>query len=176
MLNVFEGEDGGGAAFNYLDSQHHRLSLFKMSLLIIGILIRKKSSNIMSIGIFDINPKSRGTIMVAHSDPEAYPSVDLNPLGNPDDLDFMVDQYIQVFNIMKRARKLDPDGIYKVVYPPENIFYLTNEVEKRNLLANYVKASYHNLAHFGGQCRMGRNVQEGVVDGFLNVFGTKTLK
>lgn len=114
--------------------------------------------------------------MVAHSDPEAYPSVDLNPLGNPDDLDFMVDQYIQVFNIMKRARKLDPDGIYKVVYPSENIFYLTNEVEKRNLLANYVKSSYHNLAHFGGQCRMDRNVQEGVVDGFLNVFGTKTLK
>ncbi|BDG35254.1 GMC family oxidoreductase [Saccharococcus caldoxylosilyticus] len=175
-LGAFKGEDGGG----------RRLQLFGLPtpsfVPIQDVMINnwdfdpKKSSNIMSIGIFDINPKSRGTIMVAHSDPEAYPSVDLNPLGNPDDLDFMVDQYIQVFNIMKRARKLDPDGIYKVVYPPENIFHLTNEVEKRNLLANYVKASYHNLAHFGGQCRMGRNIQEGVVDGFLNVFGTKNLK
>ena len=42
---------------------------------------------------------------------------------------------------MKKARKLDPGGIYKVVYPPENIFNLTNEEEKRKQLANYAKAS-----------------------------------
>jgi choline dehydrogenase len=135
-----------------------------------------KPSNIMSIGIVNLNPKSKGTIMVAHSDPEAYPSINFNPLENPDDLNFMVDQYIQTFNIMKRARKLDPGGIYKVVYPSENIFNLTNEEEKRKLLADYVKASYSSFDHFGGQCRMGRNIQEGVVDGFLNVFGTKNLK
>lgn len=29
----------------------------------------------MSIAIIDLNPKSKGTITVAHSDPEAYPSV-----------------------------------------------------------------------------------------------------
>lgn len=135
-----------------------------------------KTSNIMSIGIFDLNPKSRGTIMVAHSDPEAYPSIDLNPLGNPDDLDFIVNQYIETFKIMKKARELDPDGIYKVVFPPEKIFNLPEEAEKRKQLANYAKASYRNIAHFGGQCKMGRNIQEGVVDGFLNVFGTKNLK
>ena len=33
--------------------------------------------------------------------------------------------------IMKKARKLDPDGIYKVVYPPENIFNLSNEEETK---------------------------------------------
>jgi choline dehydrogenase len=137
---------------------------------------KKKPSNIMSIGIFDLNPKSKGTIMAAHSDPEAYPSVDFNPLANPNDLNFMVDQYIKTFNIMKRARKLDPNGIYKVVYPPENVFRLKNEKEKRKKLANYVKASYSALNHYGGQCRMGRTIKEGVVDGFLNVFGTKNLK
>jgi choline dehydrogenase len=136
----------------------------------------EKPSNIMSIAIIDLNPKSKGTITVAHSDPEAYPSVTFNPLENPDDLNFLVDQYIETFNIMKKARKLDPDGIYKVVFPPENIFNLPNEEEKRNQLAAYVKASYTNFEHFGGQCRMGRNIQEGVVDGFLNVFGTKNLK
>lgn len=135
-----------------------------------------KPSNIMSIGIIDVNPKSRGTILIAHSDPEAYPSIDLNPLANPDDLNFMVDEYIETFEIMKRARELDPEGIYRIVYPAENIFNLTDEEEKRKQLGNYVKASYRNLAHFGGQCKMGRNIQEGVVDGFLNVFGTKNLK
>jgi choline dehydrogenase len=135
-----------------------------------------RTSNIMSIAISDLNPKSKGTIIAAHSDPEAYPSIKFNPLENPDDLNFVVDQYIETFNIMMKARELDSDGIYKVVYPPENIFNLTNEEEKRNQLADYAKASYTNLAHFGGQCKMGRNIQEGVVDGFLNVFGTKNLK
>lgn len=136
----------------------------------------KKSSNIMSFAIVDLNPKSRGTITVAHSDPEAYPSVTLNPLENPDDLNFMVDQYIETFNIMMKARELDPSGIYNVVYPPENIFLNPNEEEKRNQLASFVRASYTSFDHFGGQCKMGRNIQQGVVDGFLNIFGTKNLK
>ncbi|MED0993538.1 GMC family oxidoreductase [Bacillus nitratireducens] len=133
-------------------------------------------SNVMSIAIIDLNPKSKGTITVAHSDPEAYPSINFNPLESPDDLNFVVDQYIETFNIIKKARELDPDGIYKVVFPPENIFNLPNEEEKRNQLAAFVKASYTNFDHFGGQCKMGRNIQEGVVDGFLSVFGTKNLK
>ncbi len=135
-----------------------------------------KPSNIMSIGIVDLNPKSKGTIMAAHSDPEAYPSVDFNPLKNPDDLAYMVDHYIETFNIIKRARKLDPEGIYRVVYPSEDIFNLKDETEKRAQLANFAKASYNVLNHYGGQCRMGRNIEEGVVDGFLNVFGTENLK
>ncbi|AET67223.1 choline dehydrogenase-like flavoprotein [Desulfosporosinus orientis DSM 765] len=135
-----------------------------------------KPSNVMSIGIVDVNPKSKGTIMVAHSDPEAFPSINFNPLENPDDLNFMVHQYIETYKIMMKARELDPDGIYKVVYPPETIFNLTDEIEKRNLLADFARATYVNLAHIGGQCRMGRNIQEGVVDGFLNVFGTEKLR
>ncbi|MDH4422123.1 GMC family oxidoreductase [Bacillus cereus] len=135
-----------------------------------------KQSNIMSIGMADLNPKSKGKITVAHSDPEAYPSMNFNPLENPDDLNFMIDQYIETFNIMMKARELDPNGMYKVVYPPENIFNLTNEEEKRTLLADYVKATYTNLAHYGGQCRMGKSIEDGVVNGSLNVFGAKNLK
>lgn len=136
----------------------------------------QKPSNVMGISIYDLVPRSRGTILIAHSDPEAYPSLDLNPLADPNDLNFMIDQYIQVYKIMKKARQLDPKGIYKVVYPSERIFEMCDEAEMRRELAKYVRASYGNTAHFGGQCRMGRNIQEGVVDGFLNVFGTKNLK
>ncbi|MEH7418952.1 GMC family oxidoreductase [Neobacillus drentensis] len=135
-----------------------------------------KPSNIMSIGIVDLNPSSKGNILAAHSDPEAYPSVDFNPLANQEDLDFMVDHYIETFKIIKRARKLDPEGIYKVVYPSEDIFNIKDTKEKRAQLANFAKASYNALNHYGGQCRMGRNIEEGVVDGFLNVFGTENLK
>lgn len=137
----------------------------------------QKPSNVMGISIYDLVPRSRGTIMIAHSDPEAYPSLDLNPLADPDDLNFMIDQYIEVYKIMKRAREqYDPAGIYKVVYPSEDIFKMTDEQAKRTELAKFVRASYSNTAHFGGQCRMGQSIQDGVVDGFLNVFGTKNLK
>jgi choline dehydrogenase len=135
-----------------------------------------KKTNVMSIGPFDNNPRSRGTILAAHSDPEAYPSVNLNPLQDPNDLEFMIDQYIEIYKIMKKARELDPEGIYKVVYPAEDVFEMTNKAEKRAEIAKYVKATYRNIFHFGGQCRMARTIQEGVVDGYLNVFGTKNLK
>jgi choline dehydrogenase len=135
-----------------------------------------KPSNVMSIGIVDLNPKSKGTIMAAHSDPEAYPSVDFNPLANSDDLEYMVDHYLETFNIIKRARELDPEGIYRVVYPSEDIFNIKDVTEKRTQLAKFAKASYNVLNHYGGQCRMGRTIEEGVVDGFLNVFGTENLK
>jgi choline dehydrogenase len=135
-----------------------------------------QSTNIMSIAISDLNPKSRGTILAAHSDPEAYPSIKFNPLTIEDDLNYVVDQYIETFNIIKKARKIDPDGIYNVVYPPEHIFECDDEQEKRKLLADYAKATYSNFDHFGGQCKMGTSIQDGVVDGYLNVWGVKNLK
>lgn len=135
-----------------------------------------KKTNVMSIGPFDNNPRSRGKILAAHSDPEVYPSVNLNPLQNPNDLEFMIDQYIEIYKIMKKARELDPEGIYKLLYPAEDIFMMTNDAEKRAEIAKYVKATYRNIQHFGGQCKMARSIQDGVVDGYLNVFGTKNLK
>jgi len=135
-----------------------------------------KPTNIMSFMIIDLNPTSRGTISISHSDPEAYPSINFNPLENPDDLNYMVNQYIATFEIVEKAREMDPDGVYNVVYPPEDIFLMPNEKDKRTLLAAFATASYTNSDHFAGQCKMGRDIEEGVVDGFLNVFGTKKLK
>ncbi|MFP7298706.1 GMC family oxidoreductase [Neobacillus niacini] len=136
----------------------------------------EQPSNVMSIAIADLNPKSRGTILASHSGPEAYPSIEFNPLANPDDLNFVIDQYIETFNIIEKAREIDEGGIYKVVYPPENIFHTADEQEKRDLLADYARASYTNFDHFGGQCKMGTSIQDGVVNEFLNVFGVKNLK
>ncbi|MBS4197702.1 GMC family oxidoreductase [Lederbergia citri] len=135
-----------------------------------------KETNVMSIGPFDNNPRSRGTILAAHSDPEAYPTVHLNPLTDQNDLEFMINQYIEIYNIMKEARRLDPEGRYKLVYPSEDVFEITNEADKRAEIAKYVKAAYRNIQHFGGQCRMATSIQDGVVDGYLNVFGTENLK
>ncbi|MEH7332063.1 GMC family oxidoreductase [Neobacillus drentensis] len=132
-------------------------------------------SNVMSIGIADVNPRSRGTVMIAHSDPEAYPTIDLNPLHEQNDIDFMVQKYIETYDMIIKARQLDPGGHYQVVYPDESIFKLP-DAQKRAMLANFVHASYLAFDHYGGQCKMGRTIADGVVDGFLNVFGTKNLK
>ncbi|HHW47413.1 MAG TPA: GMC family oxidoreductase [Clostridiaceae bacterium] len=136
----------------------------------------ERPTNVMSIGISDLNPKSRGSIIIAHSDPEALPSINLNPLDDPDDLRYMIDKYIETYRVILRARELDPGGIYRVVYPNEKIFEIADEAEKRRLLANFVRASYVNFDHFAGQCRIGPDIQQGVVDGFMNVFGTRNLK
>ncbi|MGA3600133.1 GMC family oxidoreductase [Lysinibacillus agricola] len=133
-------------------------------------------SNVMSFGLVNLNPKNRGEIVIAHSDPEATPTLQFNPLDNDDDLNFIIDHYIEVYNIVQRAKQLDPAGIYRTVYPNEAIFKLTDENEKRSQLANFAKASYISFEHYGGQCKMEKSIQEGVVDGFLNVFGTKNLK
>ncbi|WP_410257100.1 GMC family oxidoreductase [Bacillus cereus] len=55
---------------------------------------------------------------------------------------------------------------------------ITNAPEfiKLRSLAAFVRASYSTFTHFGGQCKMGKNIGDGVVDAFLNVFGTKNLK
>ncbi len=140
------------------------------------IFYATKSTNVMSIALVDLTPKSTGTISVAHSDPEAYPSIQFNPLDNIDDLNFMIDNYIKAYNIFVEARKLDPDGVYKLIYPSEEIFNLSNEEQKRNALADFVRASYNPFDHYGGQCKMARTIEDGVVDGFLNVFGTENLK
>lgn len=134
-----------------------------------------RSSNVMSFAILDLIPVSKGTILAAHSDPDADPAIEFKPLDHPNDLNYVVDQYIETYKIMVKARELDPDGLYKVVYPPEAIFENPDEAEKRRQLANYARASYNIFSHYSGQCKMGVSIEEGVVDGYLNVFGTKNL-
>ena len=134
-----------------------------------------RSSNVMSFAILDLIPVSKGTILAAQSDPDADPAIEFKPLDHPNDLNYVVDQYIETYKIMVKARELDPDGLYKVVYPPEAIFENPDEAEKRRQLANYARASYNIFSHYSGQCKMGVSIEEGVVDGYLNVFGTKNL-
>ncbi|SYX86884.1 GMC family oxidoreductase [Paenibacillus alvei] len=135
-----------------------------------------KQVNVMSFGLIDLNPRSKGTIMASHSDPEALSSFSFNPLQQAtNDLDFLVDQYINMYNIIQEAR-LHNSGIRAVVYPPEEVFQIPDEAEKRRQLSDFVRASYSNFYHYGGQCKMGKSVCDGVVNGQLDVFGTTNLK
>ncbi|WP_163100242.1 GMC family oxidoreductase [Peribacillus alkalitolerans] len=139
--------------------------------------ILNKPINIMSFGLIDLNPRSRGTIMASHSDPEALPTFSFNPLQDTtNDLNFLVDQYINMYNIIVKARTNMNSGIGDVVYPPESVFTNPNVAEKRTQLANFVRASYSNFFHYGGQCKMAKSIQEGVVNEYLDVFGAKNLK
>lgn len=139
-------------------------------------LARIGNKQIMSFGLIDLNPRSKGTIMASHSDPEAPPSFSFNPLqSTTNDLDFMVDQYINMYNIIQEARS-NNSGIKDVVYPPKEVFQIADVAEKRRQLGEFVKASYSNFFHYGGQCKMGKSVQDGVVNGQLDVFGATNLK
>jgi choline dehydrogenase-like flavoprotein len=137
--------------------------------------LKNKTINIMSFGLIDLNPRSKGTIMASHSDPEALPSFSFNPLQlDKNDLEFLVDQYINMYNIIQEAKSHN-SGIHDVVFPPEEIFKKP-EADKRRLLGDFVRASYSNFFHYGGQCRMAQSIHDGVVNGHLDVFGTVNLK
>ncbi|WP_462410308.1 GMC family oxidoreductase [Neobacillus sp. Marseille-QA0830] len=134
-----------------------------------------RATNIVSFGLIDLNPTSKGTIMAAHNDPAALPSFSFNPLQpTTNDLDFLVDQYINMYKIIVEARKQN-SGIHRVVFPDEGIFMMPDE-ERRRELRQFVRSSYSNFFHYGGQCKMADSEENGVVNGQLDVFGTMNLK
>ncbi|SFS61203.1 GMC family oxidoreductase [Marininema halotolerans] len=137
---------------------------------------RNSPTNIMSLGLFNNAPPKSGFTLVAHSDPEAYPIVQFNALTNRNEMEFVIDSYLEVYKIIQQAKRLDPNGVYNIVYPPEDIFTIPDITEKRNTLFQYAKASLNNIYHYAGQCRMSRTIHDGVTDGFLNVFHVNRLR
>ncbi|SFS42042.1 GMC family oxidoreductase [Marininema halotolerans] len=135
-----------------------------------------KPTNVMSIALVNLDPGRENSAIVAHSDPEAYPEVRFNPLQNQAEVAFVVQSYLEVYRVLQEARKLDPGGIYKAVFPPEKVFQINDPVEKSKQLLQYANASLCSFYHYAGQCRMSRSKATGVVDQNLNVYGVNHLK
>lgn len=136
----------------------------------------QKPTNIMTINITFLIPPLKGSVIVAHSDPEAYPTVKFNPINDVKQKILIVNSYLEVFKIVQKAREKDPSGIFDVVYPPEKIFNNPDTKEKRKELFRYGLASLDIFIGYGGYCKMSRSINDGVVDNNLKVFGIRNLR
>ncbi len=135
----------------------------------------KKPTNIITINIIVLLPPIKGSVIVAHSDPEAYPIVEYNEL-NTEQKELIVDSYLEFYKIIQQTREKDPNGIFDVVYPPENIFNIQDIGEKRRELLRYGIAYVDIWPGYGGICQMSRSINDGVVDSYLRVFGVDRLR
>ena len=113
-----------------------------------------------------LQPKSRGSVALASSDPMALPLVDPNFLGEPDDMQRMVRGFKRLRTIFEQpalaqfgARELAATGIART------------DAEIEQCIRQYADTIYHPV----GTCRMGPGAMD-VVDSELRVHGLQGLR
>ena len=138
--------------------------------------------------LVNVNPKSRGSIVISHSDPNAIPTSKLgyftdtygpNPTYPSNDVNLLVKTLQLMYATVLQMRIDSPTKTFNVLYPDESIFLLTGPTpggDQYHALYNFVLANPVNFVHFGGSTRMATCAMDGVVDSNLNVFGVDNLK
>ncbi len=113
-----------------------------------------------------LQPKSRGSVQLASSDPNALPLVDPNFLGEQDDVDRLV-------RGMKRMREiLGQPALAKFgARESKASAGVTSDVQIAQFIRNHADTIYHPV----GSCRMGSGPLD-VVDAELRVHGMQGLR
>ncbi len=110
-------------------------------------------------------PRSRGEIKLASSDPEAAPRIECSLLGDPSDLQSLIDG----IQVMRRVVATAPlrDLVEQEIAPGPNVASV-------EALRRYVPGHTDIAFHAAGTCRMGTGV-DAVVDPQLRVRGVDSL-
>ncbi len=111
-------------------------------------------------------PRSRGTVRLASSDPGDAPVIDPNYLSHPDDLRMLIDG-IRMSREIGRAEALRP-WTSREFFPGAE---LTSDAE----LTTYIEETVSTWFHPVGTCRMG-TAEDSVVRPTLEVLGTRGLR
>ena len=113
-----------------------------------------------------VQPKSRGTIRLASSDPTAYPLVNPNYLGDPSDRDRLADA-IEIARQIYATKPLSDFLKQEIVPGPD--------VAGPEALRGFVGAAADSYHHQVGSCKMGSD-DMAVVDPQLKVRGVEGLR
>lgn len=165
----------------YPDIQLH-VALFQPSLednslnktLLEGVY-HKTSVPGLSVVLFLLHPRSRGKITLKSSDPFDYPSIDLNVLGNKNDIDVLV-------KAIELAEKLLDTKALKQIGTDSNRFRnakfcSTHEYRSRAFYECLVKHLTETASHYTSTCKMGlESDMNSVVDPSLKVKGVQGLR
>jgi len=134
-------------------------------------LARTKAAGIdpfsgFSIGTFKIRPESRGSVHIKDSDPLALPSIKVNYLTHPND----VETYKRAVTLMRKiaARPSLKPFIKRETRPGPDV------VDSDDLI-EYIRETGQTAWHAIGTCRMGAD-PDSVVDDRLRVRGVQSLR
>jgi len=120
---------------------------------------------------FMLQPSSRGSIEIVSSDPLIPAKVNLNMYSDGSFADVGSDAYIAV-SYYKIVQAIAAAAGEVVLYPAASQYAQGDA----GLFQAAINASGMTIAsHIVGTARLGTSIENGVVDGNLNVFGTKNL-
>jgi choline dehydrogenase-like flavoprotein len=119
-----------------------------------------------AVSIVGLYPKSRGRVSLASADPRAYPLIDPNLLGAPEDLPPLV-RGLELARRIVAAAAFAPYGAHEVQPGAA--------VQGEAALGEYVRRVASTVHHPVGTCRMGVDA-DSVVDPQLRVRGVEALR
>jgi choline dehydrogenase len=113
-----------------------------------------------------LQPKSRGSVSLRSADPHAPPRIDPDYLGNPDDLDTLIEG-------IRMARRVIRSGAFDEFDCEEYLPAAAAESDED--LVAYARRMLQTCYHPVGTCKMGRDPMA-VVDPALRVHGVSGLR
>jgi len=135
----------------------------------------------------DANPRSTGSILATSKDVDAPPRISMpffsdtqGPSGLSSDATFMVRCLQYNYAVIVNMRTQNPSLTFTVHSPAEALFQLsgpdTGGAQFQALYQYVLSNMVESQCHYGGTCRIGTSMANGVVDADLNVFGVDKLK
>ncbi|CAL8104526.1 unnamed protein product [Orchesella dallaii] len=130
----------------------------------------------MSVEVFVVRPKSRGSIKLNVDDPNGPPLIDPQYLMDPRDLQIALDGVKETFRIMETTdsyRRLQAT-FWSVDLPACKNYRMRSD----EYLKCFIKQLSQTGCHAGGSCKMGRGPEDptAVVDTQLRVIGIDGLR
>lgn len=136
---------------------------------ILANLFQPLNGQFAFITIWNLRPKSEGSVDIVNIEPTEMPNVNINLYGDGDYNVVDSDAY-KIINLYKNLYNAITNAGYNIIYPPSNTF--SSDSNLFNSLLSQLESAYTITSHFSSTCKMGTDKSNGVVNGKLHVFGT----
>ena len=158
----------GGQIASFIDERPYMPADEVRRMQIVGV---DAGNDIAQLVGFILQPSSRGSIEIVSNDPLIPAKVNLNMYSDGSFADVGSDAYLTV-SYYKIAKAIAVAAGETVIYPAASQYALG---DAGLFQAAISPAALSIASHIVGTARLGTSIENGVVDGNLNVFGTKNL-
>ncbi|XP_075155521.1 glucose dehydrogenase [FAD, quinone]-like [Haematobia irritans] len=135
----------------------------------------KKKLNVFAIASMQLQPRSRGRILLRSKDPKKYPLIYPNYFHNPYDLNIIVRGLEKIIGLLDQPamRRINATVLESSIRPCRHL----GDIKSRPYLECYVRHLSTTIYHQSGTAKMGpKTDREAVVDPRLRVHGIGNLR